>query len=95
MPDQIVRPSATLDASTVEDFESKLLCCSPRSDVIIDFTDVRFCDSMAVRAIIRAYRRHRRNGGSVRLRNVEPRVRRVFEITDLVDALFEDAEPAA
>jgi anti-anti-sigma factor len=95
MPEHVVYATGEIDSSSIDEFEGQLLRCSPRGDVIIDFSQVRFCDSSAVRAIIRAYRRHRRSGGSVRLRDVRPNVRRVFEITELVDVLFEKASPAA
>jgi anti-anti-sigma factor len=96
-PVRVITPPAELDGASSALLESTLLACSPREDIVLDFSDVEFCDSLGVRAIVRAYRRHNRNGGSVRLRNIRTEVLRVFEVTDLVRVLVDhpDGGPEA
>lgn len=52
--------------------------------VVIDLTAVSFVDSTALGVLVGSYRRLRDGGGSLRLVVAEPRILKVFEITDLI-----------
>lgn len=52
--------------------------------VVVDLTGVSFVDSTALGVLVGAYRRLRESGGELRLVVTEPRILKVFEITDLV-----------
>lgn len=55
--------------------------------VIVDLGGVTFLDSTGVGALVGAFRLHRDAGGSLVFCHAQERVRRVFEITGLLDHL--------
>lgn len=56
-----------------------------RSLILLDLTEIVFCDSTGLHALIRLADQCRRLGASLRLVNVPPNVRRVMELTDTLD----------
>lgn len=79
-----------IDIATVEDFEAalaRLIAIDGTLRVIIDFSEVGFCDSSGLAALDRAYDRATRRG--IRLRLVRPQraVRRLLEIAEMLDGL--------
>lgn len=52
--------------------------------VVVDLSEVSFVDSTALGVLVGAYRRLREAGGELYLVVTEPRILKVFEITDLV-----------
>ncbi|MEU5695648.1 STAS domain-containing protein [Actinosynnema sp. NPDC020468] len=66
-----------------------------RDRIVLDMSGVAFCGAQAMSALVRTRARAQRAGGWLRLANVPPHVRRVFQKTDL-DRLFpEFADVAA
>jgi len=67
---------------------------SPR--VVVDLSEVSFLDSTGIGVLVGALKRVREKGGALAFCGVQARVRRVFEITGLMDALpiFESREAA-
>ena len=57
------------------------------TEVVADFSDVTFCDSSGVAALDRAYGDGLAKGIVFRLTGVTPMVRRVLEITGMLEAL--------
>ena len=51
--------------------------------VAIDMADVTFIDSSGLSALLSGLRLARGHGGSVRLTNVGPQIRRIFDVTGL------------
>jgi anti-sigma B factor antagonist len=54
-------------------------------NLIIDLADVRFMDSTGLGALIQIRNAAARDGRRVKLRSVHPRVRKIIEITGLLD----------
>lgn len=61
-----------------------LILCKPRvSQLTIDLTEVEFCDSSGLSALLIARRKMSEHGGQVILRNVHSRVRSLLKITHI------------
>jgi len=67
--------------------ELKAVCEIERVCCVVDMTGVPFIDSTGVGVLVGALKRARENGGTLTLACPQPRVRRVFEITGLLQAL--------
>lgn len=81
-----------IDMETVDDVKSALfaaLAADGASNVVVDFADVTFCDSAGIAALDRAYGEASQRGIDFRVTNVQPGVRRVLEITGMLDSLTE------
>ena len=52
-----------------------------KANIIIDFSDVTFIDSSGLGIIVVAYRSAKEKGGTIKFANVNPRVKKLFEIT--------------
>lgn len=55
--------------------------------LVVDLSGVHFMDSSGIGVIVGALKRARERGGSLSLVGLQPRVRRIFEITGLLGAL--------
>jgi len=60
---------------------------TPFPTIVIDATELQFLDSSGISVLLRLRQRALEAGGSLRLRAASPAVRRVIEITGLVDVL--------
>jgi anti-anti-sigma factor len=60
---------------------------APVPMIVIDAAELRFLDSSGISELLRLRQRALDAGGSLRLRAASPAVRRVIEITGLVDVL--------
>jgi anti-sigma B factor antagonist len=79
-----------LDMANAGDLEHAMttaMTTSPSDGVIVDFTDVTFCDSSGIAALDRAYFMATQHRIAFRLINVQPPVRRVLEIVGIADRL--------
>jgi len=74
-----------LDATTSPELKGKfLLLCKPElKDLIIDLSDVEFCDSTGLSALLIAERRMRENSGTVKLAGVQKKVLSLLKISHL------------
>ena len=52
--------------------------------VVVDLLGVSFLDSMALGVLVGSFKRFRESGSDLKLVIAEPRILKVFEITDLV-----------
>jgi anti-sigma B factor antagonist len=81
----IVRVFGEIDAATAPDLRERLqdLQLGRHPQVVVDLLGVTFLDSTALGILVGASKHLQREGGELHLVIVEPKVRRVFEITGL------------
>lgn len=85
--------SGELDMDTADSLEqavSRLLVGRP-AILAVDFSGVSFCDSSGIGALIRAHRAAAAQGCRLELHDVDPDVRRVFDLVGLSDRLIAGA----
>src|SRR5690349_4057908 len=92
----VIRLRGELDVSTARrafDVAVGALQASVDQRVDLDLSGVTFCDSTGVRTLLDMQRHAERRGGEVRLTEASARVRRIFEVVGLTDALADDSQP--
>ncbi len=74
-----------LDANVSPDLKGEfLVICKPQlKELIVDLTDVEFCDSSGLSALLIAERKMRENGGVVKLAGVHKKVLSLIKISHL------------
>ena len=74
-----------LDASVSPELKGEfLVLCSPQmKDLVVDLTDVEFCDSSGLSALLIAERKMRENGGMVKLVGLQKKVLSLIRISRL------------
>jgi anti-sigma B factor antagonist len=75
-----------LDATVTPELKAELLLlCKPKvcTKLIIDMSEVQFCDSSGLSALLIADRTMRAHGGSVHLIHVHEKVRELMRISQL------------
>ena len=86
-----------LDSAIAAELKGEfLLLCKPKVEKLtIDLTDVEFCDSSGLSALLIADRKMKEHGGSVRLLHVQKKVLSLLKIS-MLDRVFEidDTPPA-
>jgi len=91
-----VRVSGEVDMSVAGELGRVLDVLPPNDHVVVDFADVTFCDASGIRAVIELRNHQAAAGHTLSLVNTVAGVRRVFELTGLVDFLdMPDAAPAS
>lgn len=71
-----------------------LLLCKPKiKELFVDLSEVEFCDSSGLSALLIAERKMRENGGKVKLLGVQKKVLSLLKITHL-DHAFDITERA-
>lgn len=77
--------SGELDLLTAAELRTALLelLDSGADPVVVDMAHVSFCDSTGLAALLNVYKRARARGAAFTLRDVQPPVRKVFELTGL------------
>jgi stage II sporulation protein AA (anti-sigma F factor antagonist) len=85
----IVNVAGELDPLTAETLDDQVdgLVLAGYPSVVLDLREVTFLDSSGLRALIRAHGEMARHGRSLQLRSPSQSVRRVLELTGLVDYL--------
>lgn len=72
-----------------------LLLCKPKvQTLVVDLTDVEFCDSSGLSALLIAERKMKEHGGAVRLVNVHKKVASLLRIS-MLDRVFDIEEAGA
>lgn len=81
-----------VDLTTVDRLGKELATALDQdvSAVVIDLAGVSFLDSSGLYALVRAHNRAKANGRQLSLVNLQPRVRKVFELTGLLSYLTGD-----
>ncbi|HEY3941554.1 MAG TPA: STAS domain-containing protein [Acidimicrobiales bacterium] len=84
----LVTASGEIDVATAPRVQAAILAQLDGRpvDVVVDLSAVSFLDSSGISALIRARRRVGEVGGTLRLRNPQPKVRRVLQITGVEQA---------
>jgi len=82
-------PHGEIDLSNAPDLKATLdaVLDAGARYVIVDFEDLRFIDSTGVAVLLSAQRKVQARGGNLIVVCNDPSVRRVFEITGLIDVL--------
>lgn len=85
----VVRLAGELDQSAAPQLEACLdaLRAEGARDVRLDLSGLSFCDSSGISAMVTASRQCRRLGGRLSIASPQAAVRRVLEITGLLDYL--------
>lgn len=85
----VVGVSGELDVSRVEQLGQELRRAkeSDAERILLDLTGVTFIDSSGIRLLIQATERSREGRDRLRLRPVQGQVRRVLEMTGMLDRL--------
>jgi anti-anti-sigma factor len=89
----VVAHSGELDTDGIERVERELRRAeaSDAAKLVLDFSALEFIDSSGIRLVVEAHERSRADGRRLVLIHGPRAVRRVFELTDLVDRLpFEE-----
>ncbi len=66
----------------------------PEGDLVVDAAGLTFIDSTGLSVLTACSNRLREEGRSLRIQDVAPTPRRVFEITGLADLLLVDESPS-
>ena len=85
----VVEVGGDIELSNASQLRADLrsVCEQEPCHVIVDMSQVSFIDSTGIGVLVGALKRTRENNGSFALICPQPRVRRVFEITGLLQAL--------
>ncbi len=77
-----------LDYSNAERFHHDLQDAigQGRNDLVIDLTDLTFCDSTGIQSFLNTRQTVQDRGGSIVLVNLHPRLERLFHLTGLAQA---------
>jgi anti-sigma B factor antagonist len=84
-----IEPHGEIDLANAGDFKARLDAATDAGAryVVVDFEDVGFVDSNGIAVLLSAQRRLRAHGGKLIVICSDPLIRRVFEITGLIDIL--------
>jgi len=82
----IVYPEGSLDSSTYPQLEEKigLLMESSPELLVFDLQRLTYISSMGIRVFIKAAKEMKRFGGSIRYVNLQPHIRKVFDIVKVL-----------
>lgn len=87
--------SGRLDAATTADLDRRLaaLCDNGTRNLLLDLGGATYVSSTVLRTLLLAQRRQQRNGGSLRLVHVPPRIMRILSLAGLDRVFAVDPEP--
>jgi anti-anti-sigma factor len=85
-----VIPPVEIDPSTAPLLGAALLEPPDDAHIVVDFSQVVFCDSTGLRELLVGAQRQTNGGGSLRVAGPNESVRRIFEVTGLVGHLLID-----
>jgi anti-sigma B factor antagonist len=95
----VLEVEGEIDVATAPQFGDRLraLESDGTATVVVDLSKVSFLDSTALGVLVASFKRLREGGGTLRIVATEPRILRVFEITDLdrVLSIYPTPEAAA
>ncbi len=92
----LVHLSGELDLSTAAELTAVLdgLAADGARRLLLDLTDLTFCDSTGIAAFVRADNRAADDGGWLRVTGATGRVRRVLQVTGLDEVLRHEPDDA-
>ncbi|MNI63642.1 Anti-sigma-B factor antagonist [compost metagenome] len=80
MPEMLSVEEASAFRDSIRDYISSGQAC-----FLLDFAACRFIDSTGLGVIVSSYKKCVENGGTIRLRALNPNVRKIFELTRLTN----------
>jgi stage II sporulation protein AA (anti-sigma F factor antagonist) len=82
-----IRILGELDIATVSELDRVIgeLASDGKGRLLLDLDGVKFLDSAGLAALVRAKRSAERDGGRLTVRYSSPQVRRLFELTGMLD----------
>ncbi len=86
----VLTPAGRLDAAGARAFETewKQQIASGHTRILVDLKETRYISSTGLRTLLAAARSAKKHGGTLKLCDLTPRVREVFEIAGF-DRVFE------
>lgn len=92
----LVRLSGELDISTAGELTGVLdeLAAAGARRIVVDLTDLTFCDSTGIAAFVRGDNRAAARGGWLRVTGATGRVHRVLQVTGLAEVLRHEPDGA-
>ncbi len=87
-----------IDMATADELQEAISDAVTRADtatVVVDLTDVSFCDSIGIGILVRAHVEAAQHGTVVQISNPQRQIRRVLEITGVLDFLSADGPDGA
>jgi len=79
----VVSPEGSLDSNTypvLEDEVDALIAAEAPKVIVFDMKGVHYISSMGVRVVLKTKKMQKKHGGKVLLLNLQPQIRKVFEI---------------
>lgn len=72
-----------IDASSAPKLDAQLkeLLASGEDEIVVDMEETTYISSVGLRAFASAQKKINKNGGSMILRNVQPCIKEIFEVT--------------
>lgn len=91
-----LRLAGELDLSTAPELTAAIdkLIAAGETRVLLDLTDLTFCDSTGMAVFVRGDNRAAADGGWLRLTGANGRVERVLQVTGLAEVLHDEPESA-
>ncbi|MFI2713647.1 STAS domain-containing protein [Micromonospora sp. NPDC018662] len=91
-----LRLAGELDLSTAGELTAEIdrLVADGRRELLLDLTDLTFCDSTGIAAFVRGDNLVAADGGWLRLTGATGRVARVLQVTGLAEVLRHDCASA-
>jgi anti-sigma B factor antagonist len=86
----VIVPPPEIDVATAPELASRLAAVDVGAQVVVDFTEVDFCDSSGLGVLVVAYNRQHHGGGGVVINNVREPIRQLFEVAGLASRLLAD-----
>ncbi|MFE9694865.1 STAS domain-containing protein [Micromonospora sp. NPDC005806] len=92
--DACLRLAGELDMSTAPQLNDAIdrLVAEGRRHLLLDLSELTFCDSTGIAAFVRGDNRVATDGGWLRVIGATGRVARVLEVTGLADLLWHEAD---
>ncbi len=75
-----------LDEAAIKELEKSIMVLVDEADqrnMLLDFSNVKFMSSAFLGLLVKIHKHLRERGGELKIRNVDPKIFRVFEITRL------------
>jgi len=75
-----------LEDQHIRELEEELMFVveeAKRQDMMLDFCNVKFMTSAFLGLLVKVHKRVREKGGHLKLRHIDPKIHKVFEITQL------------
>ncbi|MFC1516056.1 STAS domain-containing protein [Thermodesulfobacteriota bacterium] len=85
----VVSPAGKLNSNTYTILEKKLdsFVDESTTTILFDLKDLEYLSSAGIRVFLKAKKRLKANGGNITFVNIQPQVRKVFEIINAIPSM--------